>query len=338
MPADLRVSYRYGFPAEIGGGPYDRSASLSIPDPLHRTLTAVVGTAGSPTVEDAVAQWNALPPGSTGLIVLPDFESYDIDLTGSAAIALPSGSQLWVVAAQVHAGGAPPSYDSACVTLRGDIQVSGVQPTGGDASGTVPAAGQLVVSGVWISGTVTILGAPANVQFLDCTLVPGLGLTRDGKPQLPGEPSIVAETVETSVGLSRCVSGPIGAAVGGLTRICSSFVDSSSWCGVAYAGPDLASEGADLHIEDSTVIGKARVHTMELASNTIFLSHRPRHDPWAAAVWCSRSRMGACGSASCRPTRSPRGSTAACRAIRARRTRCGRRSSRCGTAIRRTGC
>jgi len=291
VPVDLRVSYSYGFPAEIGGGPYDRSASLSIPDPLDRTLTAVVGTPGSLTVEDAVAQWNALPPGSTGLIVLPNFESYDIDLTGSAAISLPSASQLWVVAAQVHAAGAPPSYDSACVTLRGDIHVSGVQQPGGD-SGAVPVAGQLVVSGLWISGAVTILGDPANVQFLDCTLVPGLALTRDGKPQLPGEPSIVAETVETSVGLSRCVSGPIGTAVGGVTRVCSSFVDSSSWCGVAYAGPDLASEGADLHIEDSTVIGKARVHTMELASNTIFLSHRPRHDPWAAAVWCSRQQDG----------------------------------------------
>ena len=61
---------------------------------------------------------------------------------------------------------------------------------------------------------------------------------------------------------------------------------------VAYAGADLASEGADLHIEDSTVIGKVRVHTMELASNTIFLARRPRHDPWAAAVWCSRKQRG----------------------------------------------
>jgi hypothetical protein len=61
---------------------------------------------------------------------------------------------------------------------------------------------------------------------------------------------------------------------------------------VACAGADLASEGADLHIEDSTVIGKVWVRTMELASNTIFLARRARHDPWAAALWCGRRQAG----------------------------------------------
>jgi hypothetical protein len=95
-----------------------------------------------------------------------------------------------------------------------------------------------------------------------------------------------------NVSLLRSISGPLAVAEGGLTRICSSIVDASSCCGVAYAAADLASEGADLHIEDSTVIGKVHVRTMELASNTIFLARRAKHDPWQAAVWCGRKQAG----------------------------------------------
>jgi len=290
-PRELRVSYSYGFPAEIAGGPYDRSSSLSIPGPSLLTFTAQVGTAATPTLEDAVAAWNAQPAGAVGLIVLPDFETYTIDLTGTAALVLPSTSQLWIAAAQVHAAGAPPTYEFSRVTLHGDIAVEGTLPAGPPPD-VPPAPGQLVVSGVWIAGAVTVTGAPVCIQFLDSTLVPGLALTRDGKPERPGEPSLAVESEGSTVVLTRCVTGPVGVASGSSARISSCVVDSSSWCGVAYAGPDLSSEGADLQIEDSTVIGKVRTRTMELASNTIFLAHRPARDPWAAAVWCSRQQSG----------------------------------------------
>jgi hypothetical protein len=69
-------------------------------------------------------------------------------------------------------------------------------------------------------------------------------------------------------------------------------VDSTSPCCVAYAGPDLASAGADLHVEDSTIVGKVRTRTMTLASNTIFYARRPSRDPWEAAIWASRRQTG----------------------------------------------
>jgi hypothetical protein len=292
VPEQLRVNYSYGFPAEIGGGPYDRTPSLA-QQPSPFAFEAVVGSSTTPTFEAAVAAWNARPPGTSGLIVLPDFESYPINLTGSQAIRLPSESQLWIVAGRSHRSGRPTvaSYTGSCVTLHGDIEVRGeLVPAGGGPD--VPLPGLLIVSGVWISGSIRVIGSESQVQLMDCTLVPGIALTRDGRPTLPGEPSIVVEALGVNLSLVRCLSGPIGVALGGTTRICSCILDSSSRCGVAYAGADLASEGADLHIEDSTVIGKVWVHTMELASNTIFLARRPRHDPWAAAVWCSRKQAG----------------------------------------------
>jgi hypothetical protein len=290
IPKQLRLNYAYGFPADIGGGPYDRSANLPSLAPAGFTFNALVGSAATPTLEGAVAAWNKQKPGAAGVIVLPGFETYAIDLTKAAGIVLPSGSRLYIVSAQMEPGGIP-GLSGACVTLRGGIKIRGQLPAGSDPTNP-PPAGQLVVNGVWISGSVEIDGDPAIVQFSDCTLVPGIALNRNGLPVTPGDPSIIASGANTSLSLIRSISGPIGVATGATARICTSIVDSSSRCAVAYAGPDLAAEGADLHVEDSTIIGKVRVHTMQLASNTIFMALRGKGDPWQAAVWCSRQQSG----------------------------------------------
>jgi hypothetical protein len=288
-PRQVEVSYTYGFPAEMGGGPYDRSASISSTlDAIPFNYVAVVGSSKAPTLEGAVAQWNALPPGSSGLIVLPGFATLDVNLSGANAIVLPPQSQLWIICAQPpSAGGTTFTYQNCRVLLRGDIEVQAQQPAVSD-SGQL----NLCFSGVWISGSVRVLGNVANVQFMDCTLVPGIALQRDGLPTKPGEPSLRVSAPEVSLSLVRCITGPIGASVGGTTRICSCIVDSGSRCGVAYAATDMVSEGADLHIEDSTVIGKVRVRTMDLASNTIFVARLARDDFWKAALWCSRQQAG----------------------------------------------
>ena len=114
----------YGFPAAIGGGPYDRSAALSQLDPKHADYLAIVGSFPdlahadpspdlSDTLEHAVAgsepatRWNQQRPGSTGIIVLPGFESLTADLTGPAAVQLPAGSSLAIVVGQTVPAGRP---------------------------------------------------------------------------------------------------------------------------------------------------------------------------------------------------------------------------------------
>jgi hypothetical protein len=128
---------------------------------------------------------------------------------------------------------------------------------------------------------------------MDCTLVPGIALDRCGKPTQPGAPSIVvAPETEVDLSIIRSITGPIGNSEGGTTRVCSSIIDSGARAHVAYAAQDMTSQGADLHIEESTVIGKVHVRTMELASNTIFLANLAPHDTWKAALWCSRQQTG----------------------------------------------
>ncbi len=295
IPQSVRLNFSYGSAAEMGGGPYDRSTSLAGIRPEYATLFALIGVT-TPTLESAIAEWNALvasSPAATGVIVLPNYERFSIDLTAASAIQLPAGSNLTLVSGQPIPTGGPFDliWNHACVTLHGDIEVvassASVTP-----EATVAAAGQLLLSGLWIAGRLLITGGAATVQVADCTLVPGIGLTRAGDPVWPGEPSIEVTAVEASLSVLRSITGPIAADAGGATRVCSSIVDATSPCCVAYAAADLASAGADLHVEDSTVIGKVHTRTIPLASNTIFHARRPHRDPWPAAVWASRRQTG----------------------------------------------
>ena len=295
LPESLRVNYSYGTAAEIGGGSYDRGASLVSLKPANVSLFSVIGTT-TPTVESAIAEWNALvaaTPNSSGIIVLPNYEQFAIDLTGAAAIQLPAGSQLTIVSGQPIPSGGPFDivWNHSCATLTGNIDVvASAAPV--QSSGEGAASGQLLLNGLWLAGQLSVSGGVATIQVVDSTLVPGLALTRAGAPVSPGDPSIRSAGVEVTLTVLRSITGPIAADPGGSTRICSSIVDATSPCCAGYAAADLASAGADLHIEDSTVIGKVHTRTMQLASNTIFFARRPRRDPWPAAIWASRQQTG----------------------------------------------
>ncbi len=289
-PGVVTLDYNYGFSADIGGGPYDRSSRLPL-DSSTVTWSQIVGAGatdifGAPlTLAGAVEEFNAQPPGAVGLIVLADFMVADIDLTGANAIRVPPGSQLWIVGAEVNDAGAwTPTRSRA--TLHGDIDVIG----GGTA--TDAAQGQVFLNGLLIAGFLRASGRALDVTLQDSTLVPGRALTRHGLPAQPGAPSLVVEPASSTLTLDRCVTGPVLVHASASARITNSVVDATECWRVAYAGPDVMGEGGALHVEDSTIIGKLRTHLLPLASNTIFLARRPVHDPWAAAVWCTRRQSG----------------------------------------------
>ena len=289
-PDSLLLTYSYGFPAAIGGGPYDRTASLAQLDSTPPSWSASVGSPAHPTLASAVAAWNVLAPGSTGTIILPGFSSAAVNLTGAHTLRIPAESNLTIVAGGLDQAGNVSFNDSRAI-LTGDIEVSGIAGAP-PASGATAPAGQLVLSGVWLAGQLVVSGAATTIQIADSTLVPGLELLPGREPMLPGEPSIVITAPGSTLVMNRAISGPIAAAATGSTRICASIIDATSATRVAYGGPDLASAGADLHVEDSTIIGKVRARTIALASNTIFLSRLGRRDPWPAAVWASRKQSG----------------------------------------------
>ena len=290
VPKDIRITYCYGFRTAMGGGPYDRSASLSQLSTLQPGFYAAVDTGEE--LAAAVATWNAEPAGTTGLIVLENVNAFDCDLTGANAILLPATSQLWIVAAQVSAANNNfPIYNSSLAILKGNIEISG-QPIAGEDPASPPPPGNCHINGVWLSGQLSVSGEASDVFLCDSTLVPGIGPNTNGLATEPSEPSIVVASPAATVVLERVITGPILSTIGASLRICNSIVDAGSPCAVAYAATDLAAAGADLHIEESTVIGKVHVHTLTLASNTIFYSRLQRLDSWAASLWCARIQTG----------------------------------------------
>jgi hypothetical protein len=294
-PDSLQVSYWYGFPGQIGGGPYDRTPSLAGVLPASPGFRAVVGPAGYPSLDSAVAAWNAAvssTPHATGIIVLPGVAS----LAANVTVELPPGSSLAIVAGQPDTTTSHVTWNNSLTTLTGDITVSGTAAAG---QSPAPLPGQLLISGIWLAGQLAVSGAPCSVQVSDSTLVPGLGVLSDGTPLHPGAPSVVITATGASLALNRVISGPVAADESGSARVCGSVLDATAPDSAAYAGPDLAtatsgppSAGPDLHVEGSTIVGKIRARTITLASDSIFHARLASNDTWTAPVWASRRQAG----------------------------------------------
>jgi len=300
IPKQLLVNYNYGAPALMAGGYYDRTANIVQPGTptgvefanSSNLFEAIVGSTQYPTLLSAVVAWNRLPANSAGTIILPNFATYAINLTGANAIQIPAQSQLLIVAAEVSAtAGVPPEWKNSCVTLNGNIEVHA--PTiAVDSNEVSPPMGSLLFSGLWISGQLILSGDEACVQLADCTLVPGISLTTKGDAAHPEEPSVTGTAIGVTLVLNRVISGPVTLPPTCTARICSSIIDAGTPYCPAIAGVDLASPGPTLHIEDSTVIGRVWAQAIQLASNTIFWAKMGCLDPWAAPVIANRVQIG----------------------------------------------
>jgi hypothetical protein len=299
-PAQVAVDYCYGFGKDMGGGPYSRIANVVL-DPStaldpNTALLAIVGAgrlnaSGQPyALVDAVADFNALPPGSKALVVLANCDTYAANLTGARAIKLAPGGKLWIVSEAIAASGSRSPANSRA-TLTGDIEVVGLAAPAPNSTNAAPAAGQLIVSGVLMAGAIHVSGEPVSISLRDSTLVPGLGLTRSGLPKDPGAPSVVFDSAGSNLQIENSITGPLFMHAAANASIVSSIVDSTSRFGVAVAGPDGAGEGPSVQVANGTLIGKVRAHLLQ-ASNSIFLAQRAARDSWAASVWCTRLQSG----------------------------------------------
>jgi hypothetical protein len=256
-PADVRVSFHYGFSADIGGGEYTRVASFDAQlQPIQRV------PAPHSTIQGAL---NAVESG--GVVEVADSGRYTETLTTAVA----AGRRIELRAADAH---------RPCLILTGDWQI-----IGGEAA-------EVTLNGMLISGgSLRVVGALRRLRLRHCTLVPGIVLSVDGTPQLDSVPSVVIESTNTQVEIERCIVGGVRAVGGVSVRIADSIVDATAETEVAYAAPD-ASGGGPLQIENSTIIGKVHTTLMPSASNTIFLAALGEQDAWAVPVLIDRRQQG----------------------------------------------
>ncbi len=275
-PARLHVSYAWGFSGDVGGGPYDRQESLSAL--LTRPVTWQVGVTRDPRVgpmagerifrdlTEAVRAWNAQPPGTVGIIAVMDSDTYRENLTGAAAIQIPQGSQLLILAGEWPPAAVPGSpdrqerrpgrviLDGLRPHIRGTLSVRGITPGG------APGAGELVLNGLLVEGELRVLvGNLGSLRLVHSTLAPGFGGLRVNASAAPG-----SQNDRLQVSVQRSILGGITLAPGvpGL-HLEESVVDRPGR--VAVDGP-----GSRVKADRCTVLGRTVARRLE-AGESIFM-------------------------------------------------------------------
>jgi hypothetical protein len=257
----VEVAYACGFPGDLGGGPYDRTASVAplladLPDPTvvpqwQKGVTARAGAGDTdmfPTLAAAVAAWNALPQPAIGVIAMMDSRSYGDDL----AIEVHAGSRLLIVAADWPAD---ERADRSLTTERrfgrllvrerrphvgGPIAVHGV-PGAGDARG------ELILDGLLLEKPVKVVAGDLGLlRIAHCTLPPETA----GLSAHPANGGLAVE-------LERSISGSVALAGIPHARVRDSIVDGLS-------APD-----ADADVQASTITGAVQTRTLT-AGNSVF--------------------------------------------------------------------
>lgn len=269
VPARVLVSSAYGFAGDVGAGPYDRSAAVT--ELLDRPITWQVGVSRDttpvpnlifPTLGEAIAEWNAQPDGSVGLIAVMDSHLFAEDLTGAKRVLVGEGSSVAIVAAGWPELPVPGGLPGQVGRQTGRIAATGVRPTlAGDLEvrGTAPddslAAGVAILDGLLVSGRISVTSGGSTkdlgrLTVAHCTVAGGIRAT--------------GQSEHLTVELQRCVVGAVK-----LSPTAPAFhaVD----CVIDDRGstPAIDAEGAAVELESVTVVGRSRVREIE-ASDCIF--------------------------------------------------------------------
>ena len=263
VPADIAVNYTYGFPADIGGGPYLQhlpgSSELpgrSMPDAFSTTVAKRSG-GDHTTVADAIAAWSGATEPA-GVITILDSDTY----TESLLVAMSAGRSLVIQAA-----------DGQRPLLR--LQDAGGAPhalivTGADGDRTA-----LTLTGLWIEGGVSVqTGSLELLRVLHCTLVPGWRIDAAGAALLPAQPSIVvvAPNPDFRLELVRTICGALHLAADsdGVTAS-DTILDAFDPATLVFAAHNGTHAGPPASFTRCTIHGEVRARRFDLISESIIL-------------------------------------------------------------------
>jgi len=265
---EVLVSYSYGLSGDVGAGPYDRTSSIM------QSMTGEVdwqagvsqeteeGDMIFKTVQEALDAWNSQEHdgnsgAKVGLIVIMDSRSYNEE---NLNVTAPEGCKLFIVAAnwpdprtkgQFAARGLRPH-------LRGDMAISG-EPSSGLGSDT----GELVIDGLLIEGSLSIVEGNLRLRVAHSTLM-APDKAADGAASAPSD--FFAGGIKTDSAsqaelvVDRSICGPIE--IGGSD---SSLILTES---IEYGF--IAAENAACQIDRCTILGTGNLRRLN-ASNCIFM-------------------------------------------------------------------
>jgi hypothetical protein len=263
--AGLTVSYNYGFSGDLGGGPYDRRASLvdlraediDWQVGVSKDHLAVAGETIHTSLSDAIQAWKLQGASvKTGLITIMDNQTYDENLTGAFGIPVGEGQKLYIIAADwpVTYNGINPERKKGMFNpedlrphLRGDWEIEGTAPAGADDGG------RICLNGLLLEGKVTVVaGNLDHCQLQHCTLVPDAGGLE-----------ILQQDEGAELLFERCICGSVMVDTpGAFVSITDAIIDHRT--GMAINVPE-----GRLALRNTTVWGHVEARVLD-AENCIF--------------------------------------------------------------------
>lgn len=309
LPKKVRVSYRYGFSADMGGGEYERRLS----QPHGAVFYRVGRNEQFKNIHEAIVRWRQEKP-EDAVIELMDSGVY----VERIHVAMRRGQSLQIRAANhvrpvirlldwnvdlpdalgvTMAEGSRLTFDGLLVTGRAVHITGGARPRRRSAN---PAAGdreseqesdaeayefndndKYAEKGFEKDndedddreGTAS---CAAEINIRHCTLVPGWGVLNDCHPKRPAEPSLELFNVRARLRIEHSIVGSIQINEDEVradpipVHISDSIIDATAPEREAFGAPGYPAAHAVLTIRRTTVFGYVQVHAIKLAENSIF--------------------------------------------------------------------
>ncbi|MDR6673200.1 hypothetical protein [Xanthomonas sp. 1678] len=268
----VRVSYHYGFAADLGGGEYPRPARRP-PPPFTLYRVGQGGASSLPRLGDALRKWEEEAPAH-------------------AVIELMH-SGVWVEPVHVRLRPGQSLMLCAAPGTRPVIRLIDWQTDLPDALGVeLDVGSRFALEGILLAGRPMQVSAPhdprayaeqaaktpacgAELAIRHCTLVPGWGIGCDCAPERASEPSLELLGVQARVQIEHSIVGSIQVRQDEVGTdpialvIADSIIDAAG-SGDAIGAMDAAVAHVRLTLRDSTVLGQVQVHAVELAENSVF--------------------------------------------------------------------
>jgi len=254
------VSFHYGFSANMGGGEYTRLSQL---DSFRRTD---VGRVSNTYVQDTA---------QTGVLTTIGDAFAALGSDGGVVEIVNSGRYVENVSIDAT------STNGKHIELRAADKRRPVLMLYQDLMITGGPNDEVQLDGLLIAGgTLRVGGRLGTLRIRHCTLVPGISRDSHGEPVSPDAPSLVVDSVNTSVEIDQSILGSIQSAREVEVTIQNSIIDATDDKRPAYVGiGGTKAFGAPARVTNSVVIGLVRASIIRLASNCIFLAASETSEP-----------------------------------------------------------
>lgn len=295
----VRVSYRYGFAADLGGGEYLRG----LLDPARDFVRYRVGDSEAaaaaaasakgdaanddgtnddgtnlppmvPRIGDALRLWNEQSPQHAVIELQHSgvwVEPLHIRLRPGQSLTLRAADGVRPVIRLIDWQTDLPDALTVEMDVGSRFQLDGILLTGRPLHVCAPRD-----PGTYAEQARGVPNCAAEISIRHCTLVPGWGIGCGCDPERPAEPSVELHGVRAKVSVRHSIVGSIqvqqdevGADPIALS-IEDSIVDAAGPREQAIGAPAAAVAHACLTMRRSTVFGVVEVHAVELAENSLF--------------------------------------------------------------------